>query len=130
MAFKITLSTVQPTQLYISTQKLEQLISSYPDDFLPIPLKKLNGRIIFTDGHTRALAAHLQGHTEIAAVWDEDELDWVAYQVCVDWCLAAGIHTIANLQDQIVAPDDYQKLWLDRCQKMQNELNIKNLRLT
>jgi len=121
MVFKIPLSRIQPSQLYISAEKLAQFTSSSPENFPPVPLKKLNGRIIFTDGHTRALAAHLQGHADIWAVWDEDELDWQAYQICVDWCLTAGIRTIADLQDHIITPEDYQKLWLDRCRNMQSE---------
>ncbi len=49
-------------------------------------------------------------------------MDWEAYRICVQWCRQEGIDTIADLQDRIVEPDDYQVLWLDRCRIMQEEL--------
>jgi len=54
-----------------------------PETLPPLPIKKLGQDVILTDGHTRALAAHLQGWQEIRVYWDEDDLDWEAYAICV-----------------------------------------------
>jgi hypothetical protein len=79
-------------------------------------------QIIFVDGHTRALAAFLLGLSEIPVYWEDEELDWEEYKICVEWCKEEGIHTISELRNRIVSPEDYQVLWLDRCERMQKSL--------
>jgi hypothetical protein len=124
--FEIQLSQLQPSQLYVSSAKLARVENSYTqgDDLVlpPVPIKKLDGHLIYTDGHTRAFAAFINGQETIRAVWDTDELDWEAYQICVQWCREEGVYTIADLQSRILAPTEYQILWLDRCRQMQFSL--------
>ena len=83
----------------------------------PLPVKKLASKIVLTDGHTRAFAAFLRGETSLWVYWDDDPLDWAAYEVCVDWCLAAGIHSVAGLQSRIISTEAYDELWLERCRR-------------
>ena len=49
---------IQPSQFYISEEKLEQIGRWFePGDlsgFEAVPVKELDGQVIFTDGHTRA----------------------------------------------------------------------------
>ena len=120
------LAEIQPSQLYISRAKLARVVELWcPPDLStvpPVPVRRLDGRVIYTDGHTRAFAAHRQGLTEIPIVWDEDDLDWEAYRVCVGWCLAEGIRTVMDLEGRVVEADDYEVLWLDRCRLMQASL--------
>ena len=130
--FQMQLDSIQPTQLYISSAKLDHVMKilkqSEKVDIEPIPVKKLEDQIIFVDGHTRALAALLLGLSEIPVYYwkDEDEkLDWDEYKVCVEWCKEEGIHTISDLKNRIVSHKDYQILWLDRCKKMQHDLEAK-----
>ena len=108
--FEIELAAIQPSQLFISVEKLNQVKRDYapvsPETLFPIPIKKLGDDIVFTDGHTRALAAHLYGFAKVRAFWDEDELDWEAYEICVCWCKEAGIRTIADLKGRIVSQKD------------------------
>jgi hypothetical protein len=118
--FLLLLDKIQPTQLYINSGKLSAVQQAIGPE--PVPVKKLNGRIIFTDGHTRAFAAHLAGRKEIEVFWDEDELDWEAYQICVDWCLEEGIRTIADLNGRVIGAEQYETQWLERCRRMQEGL--------
>jgi hypothetical protein len=67
----------------------------------------------------------LRGISEVRVYWEEDELDWDAYEVCVDWCKKEGINTIADLKERVIPSKEYQVLWLDRCEKMQRELEAK-----
>ncbi|MGC9395863.1 MAG: hypothetical protein ACP5J4_13540 [Anaerolineae bacterium] len=124
--FLYPLAQLQPSQLYISTKKLTRVLSWWQPPTLetlePVPIKRLNGRVIFTDGHTRSFAAYRSGFTEVPTVWDEDELDWEAYQICVEWCLDAGIRAIADLEGRVIAPEQYEVLWRGRCQVMQDAL--------
>ena len=91
----------------------------------PIPIKKLGSEIIYTDGHTRAFAAYLHGLSSIRVFWDEDELDWEAYEICVNWCKEAGIYTIADLKHRVVNVDEYELLWDKKCDIMHQELANK-----
>ena len=124
--FRLPLTDIQPSQLYICTAKLADVLASWDPPHLgtlpPIPIKALNGRIVATDGHTRAFAAYCCGFSEVPVVWDEDDLDWEAYQICVDWCLAEGIRTAMDLEGRLLAPEDYDVLWLGRCAEMQDGL--------
>jgi hypothetical protein len=116
---------LQPSQLFISSEKLARVLRGLDsrglDSLEPIPVKELDGRVILTDGHTRAFAAFLRG-LDVPVYWDEDELDWEAYRICVAWCQEEGIHTVIDLADRILGPEDYELLWHRRCQQMQREL--------
>jgi len=124
--FKAKLIDLQPSQLYICSEKLSRTLGFKApvsaDEFEPVPIKKLGSRIIFTDGHTRAFALYQSGITEIRAFWDIDELDWNAYQICVDWCIREDIYSIADLEGRVVSEQDYQNLWLKRCSAMHKNL--------
>lgn len=120
--FYLSIDKIQPSQLYISSLKLKNILKWFdPHDYTsyaPIPIKLLNNKIIFTDGHTRAYAAFLQGATQVKVYWDEDELDWDDYQIYVDWCKEADIHTIKDLQSRILKPEEYEVLWIQKCKEM------------
>lgn len=93
-----------------------------PESIEPIPLKKLGNDVIFVDGHTRAFAAYLKGISEVPVYWEDEDLDWDAYEICVEWCKKEGIHTIADLKDRIVSQEEYEILWLKRCKIMHKDL--------
>lgn len=119
--FQMGLERLQPSQLYISAEKL-RAVRTGTDQPEPIPIRQLGAHLIMTDGHTRAFAAWSSGLDEVPVVWDMDELDWDAYRICVQWCVQEGIHTIAGLQDRVIDAQAYQALWLDRCAAMHRDL--------
>jgi hypothetical protein len=127
--FMMRLDEIQPSQLYVSSEKLSRVMenpdSLRPESLEPVPVKKFGGRVVLTDGHTRALAAFLSGLAEIRAFWDEDELDWEAYEICVAWCQEEEIFTVADLEDRVVSPEDYAVLWLQRCREMHRDLEAR-----
>ncbi|MFC1878601.1 hypothetical protein ACFLZW_01685 [Chloroflexota bacterium] len=117
------LSEIQPSQLFISSEKLARVLQDFSQSRNePLPVKRLNDLVIYTDGHTRALAAYLFGLSEIDVCWDEDELDWQAYQICVDWCLGVGIQTVADLVGRVIPAHEYNIKWLARCDEMHTKL--------
>ena len=128
-SFYMNLKDITPSQLYISEVKLKAVNSWFSpveiDRYEPLPIKNLNGTILFTDGHTRALFSYLSGIEEIKVYWDEDELDWDAYNECVKWCKEEKLSWIGDLAERIITHEAYQKLWLDRCQQMQEHLKIE-----
>jgi hypothetical protein len=124
--FMMRLDKIQPSQLYISSEKLNEVMRAIdpeqPGEIEPIPIKKLGRRIIFVDGHTRAFAAFLRGFPKIPVYWEDEELDWDAYAICVQWCKKERIRTIADLKDRVVSQKDYEILWYQRCEEMQQDL--------
>ena len=127
--FMMKLSEIQPSQLYICSEKLSEVMKAFntvdPKMMEPIPVKKLGSDIIFVDGHTRAFAAFLCGFSEVPVYWEYEELDWDAYKICVEWCRREGIRTIADLKNRVVLQREYEKLWYKRCKRMQQDLKAK-----
>lgn len=120
------LSEIQPSQLYISEVKLKKVRSLLEDvdprSLDPIPVKRVGDTVFFTDGHTRAYALMERGVDSVHVFWDEDDLDWLQYLVCVSWCEDAGIREIAHLRDRVVDHSTYRRLWYKRCDAMQKEI--------
>ncbi len=120
---ELTLADIQPSQFYISEQKLSAVERWFtPSDlsnFGPIPIKLLDGVPVMTDGHTRAVAALRAGLAAVPLVWDEDELDWRMYRACVTACRSRGIGSPWDLLDRIVSAEAYAVRWDRWCDRMQ-----------
>lgn len=119
------LDEIQPSQLYISSKKLNVVLRSFPSELNsiePVPIKKLGDEIVYVDGHTRAYAAFTCGFSEIPVYWEYEEQDWKAYEICVAWCKAAKILTIKDLKNRVISHQNYARLWYERCAKMQRDL--------
>lgn len=127
-SFLMELSGIQPSQLYISSRKLKRVMEDFaskPGLMDPIPIKKLGDRVVYVDGHTRALAALLHRCPRVPVYWEEEALDWEAYEICVKWCQAEAICTIADLTNRVVPHPVYKKLWYERCANMQKALEAQ-----
>ncbi|MBO3753447.1 MAG: hypothetical protein FGF53_00980 [Candidatus Brockarchaeota archaeon] len=122
--FEMRLEDMQPSQLYISFEKLCEVMKRFnpsdPESIEPIPIKKLGDDVIFVDGHTRAFAAFLCGVYEIPVYWE-------AYEICVEWCRESGIRRISDLKNRVVPQKDYEILRYKRCEDMQQDLEKKRL---
>ena len=123
---KLKLKDLQPSQFYISAEKLKAVEEWFtPDDltgFEPIPVKLLDGRPVMTDGHTRAAAAIRAGLDAVPLVRDEDELDWDMYRACVKACQGQHILSPADLVERIIAEAEYEEKWNKWCDAMQAEI--------
>jgi hypothetical protein len=116
------IADLRPSQLYLNSEKVEAVRKSVGKgsvaQLLPIYVKQMGGDFMITDGHHRAFVAWLNGETAVPTIIDTDEdMDWHAYEVCKDeWCKEAGILTISDLDDRIIPTDDYERLWIGRCE--------------
>lgn len=123
---KLRLLDIQPSQFYLSEKKIHNIKSWFNkadlSNFEPIPIKELNGRIIFTDGHTRAWVAYTQGLETVPLVWDEDDLDWEAYQMCVDACAERRVYTVADFEGRILSELSYKEKWNGWCDRLHESL--------
>lgn len=120
---------IQPSQLYISKEKLAKIKEKFNSKDLStlgvIPIKKIGTDIFYTDGHTRAFAAYQAGFKEIPVIWEDEELDWELYKICIKWCKDAGIYTIADLRNRVIDQKEYEILWYKRCDDLHKKLTIK-----
>src|SRR4030042_6438208 len=110
-SFMMKLDEIQPSQLFINSEKLSLVMKTFdanPRSIEFIPVKKIGDQVVFVDGHTRAFASFLRGMSEVKVYWEEDELDWDEYEVCVDWCKKEGINTIADLKERVIPSKEYQ----------------------
>lgn len=55
-------------------------------------------------------------------MWEDEDLDWKLYEICVKWCKKAEIRTIADLKDRILDHESYKIKWIERCKKMAEKL--------
>jgi hypothetical protein len=124
--FQLRIDQIQLSQLYISSAKLAKVMRVFDEGnehiLEPIPIKEIDGMLVATDGHTRLLAWFLNDHEEVDCEWEDTEMDWDEYRVCIQWCREEGIQSVANLANRIISPEEYEVLWLDRCRTMQAEL--------
>ncbi len=122
----LEIDRIQPSQLYISAAKLKAVMREIEtngvENLRPVPIKRLDGELVATDGHTRLFALYLMGKIEVPIEWETEDLDWEAYRICVRWCKDEGIHTAADFVGRVVCDTEYQVVWLDRCRVMQESL--------
>ena len=97
---EVLLVDLQPSQFYLSQEKIDNIKTWFRADdlsnFEPLPVKILNGKMILTDGHTRAFVAYSAGLSKVPLVWENEELDWEAYQKCVDACEERGVRVVSD----------------------------------
>ncbi len=133
--FMLPIDRLTPSQLYISEKKLDGIRTWFDGNRLsdsigktePIPLKRMAGRLLMLDGHTRAVAAYLAGARELPCIWEPDEWDWAAYAADIDLCASEGILSVEALSRRIVPEEAYKVLWDDRCDALYGELPYKVL---
>ena len=111
---------IRPTRLYISGLKSEKVKQQYAplsvNNIDPIPIFNRNGVIYFSDGYTCAFFAYLNGVTQILVYWDQDDLAWGLYDICISWCEDAGTKTIVDFKDAVISHESYKILWIQRCE--------------
>ena len=115
------------SQLYLSEEKIRKVKTWFcPEDqekLEPLPVHDFgNGRYTLTDGHSRAYVALQYGISHIQVVYDRDEMVAGAigkrlYERNIDWCRRFGLYTVAHLSNRIVNQEEYQRLWIRRCDR-------------
>lgn len=120
--FFAPLADLQPSQLWVSAGKLRLVQEWFNRGDVgcmdPIPLKRLDGRLVMTDGHTRAVCALQNGYAAAPCCWETMELDWSAYRTDLRWCAEAGVRSAADLTRRIIPHKEYERLWRKRCMEM------------
>ncbi|MFX3619422.1 MAG: hypothetical protein ACE3JK_18125 [Sporolactobacillus sp.] len=124
--FFLDLYQIRPSQLYLDAAKIERLKQSFDPLNIrnnpPLPVRKIGGEVFFTDGHTRAYLYDQARISLIPVYWDENDLDEALYNSCLDWCRKEQIIFISDLSERILPHDQYQELWIKRCEEEEKRL--------
>lgn len=120
MAFAVPIGDPQPSQLYVDAERLREAVEWFAFDapaYDPVPVVRLDGDLVLSDGHTRAFLAYLAGAEELEVVRDpdRDELNLALYRECVAWCRAESVTGVADLAGRVVSPATFRAEWIDRC---------------
>lgn len=112
----IPIEGIQPSQLYISKEKLRN-VSSWLDseEKLIIPVVEIDMRYVSTDGHTRLVQAYMNGYKNVYIYIDKD-VNPETSRVFVDWCKKENITKVSDLVDRILNKEEYQIKWVGKCQ--------------
>ena len=127
MTRRLPLSAVHPTQLFLSSEKLEDAVEWFDfddPDYDALPVFEHDGEWHLSDGHTRAFLAHLAGADELRVSRDEglrEEHDFGVYRAAIGWCADAGVESVADLAGRVVEPDTFEEVWLARCQEFADD---------
>jgi hypothetical protein len=81
-------------------------------------MTRIDGELALIDGHSRALAALMQGETEIEARYAPLEAIEGATALYVHIHRAGparGVRGVADLSDRVVAAEEHQRLWVGYC---------------
>lgn len=114
--FFLPWSQLQPSQLYISREKLQSVASWLNVTLakqITLPVILIQGQYVLSDGHTRAYACWKLGMDGVFVSLDLDELDRNIYETCVHWCKEANITEISNLT--MLTQEQYEICWIKRC---------------
>jgi len=120
--FFMDILAIQPSQLYLNEKKVSSIIENFDENYIdsmePVPIKKMDEKVFFTDGHTRTFVLWQKGYKKLKVQWEDEDLDWELYRICVKWCEDENIYTIADLKTKIIENDRYQIDWIQRCQNL------------
>lgn len=119
--FELRLLDLRPSQLYVSSCKLRSVDYAFccggASMLEPLPVVKIDGQWVLTEGHTRSLALYLKGYQTVKVFQDPDKIDLEMYQTCLSWCQNEGILSVADLAPRLVDHKTFEALWIQRCQK-------------
>lgn len=120
------------SQIYLNEDKIKAIEKWFNpgnmDIFEPLTVHDYgNGKYTLTDGHSRAYVAYINGLTYIPIVYDNDEIvageiGQKLYRANIEWCNRFSIHNISHLKHRIISNEDYQRLWIERCDRSYNLL--------
>lgn len=120
MKTSIKIDKISPSQLFLSSERLKAVDKN---DIEPIPVKRIGNKLFFTDGHHRAFTLFKRGEKEIEVYMDEDDMDWLEYLICVDWCEKEDIEKISDLEGRVIDEDKFREKWIGKCQEMHEKVD-------
>ena len=121
------------SQIYLNADKIRAIEKWFnPNDmsnFNPVEVHNFgNGKYTITDGHSRAYIAYKNGILNVPIIYDNDdlvvgEMGQKLYCADIEWCNRFQINYISDLKNRILTNEEYQRLWVRRCDRSYNLLS-------
>lgn len=129
--FYISIDELGVSQLYLNQEKIDNVLAWFNpliiDEYEPLPVHDFSkkGKYVLKDGHTRAYVLYKSGVSQIPVVIDNDEIvacDFgiKSYKEYIEWCNRLCINTVKDLENRIVTNQEYEFLWIERCDRLYN----------
>ena len=122
------------SQIYLNENKIKAIEKWFNLNdmsiFKPLTVHDYeNGKYTLTDGHSRAYVAYMNGLTFVPIVYDNDDmvagkLGKILYCADIEWCGRFHIENISHLESRIITNEEYQRLWIRRCDRSYNLLML------
>ncbi len=111
---QIPLSELTPSQFMVKKRLIEELRNTFEEESMdPVPVKKIDGEYIITDGHHRACVMDLLGFEKIPTIHEDEELNWEAYRINVKDCKERNVNTLKDLKKVQVNENIFKQEWVE-----------------
>ena len=124
MPHPIPIRDLRPGNWYINEAKLNRVREAWRQSkqrqLPPVLVTHIDGELSLIDGHTRTYAAFENGASHINAdVQDLADIEGsrALYEHIHRESPRLGIHSIADLRDRIVTPEEHRRLWIGYCER-------------
>ena len=115
---EVKIKDLNPTQLYLSDKKLQDIQMLYQSiekpSINPISVLAFGDRLLITDGHHRAYQALLLDQDTISAECDKDDGEEL-YHLYAQVCEERKIYSILDLKNRILPQEEYDAKWYNWC---------------
>ena len=129
--FYINIDELGLSQIFLNQDKVENILAWFEplkiNEYEPLPVHNFleSGKFVLTDGHTRAYVLYRSGVKKIPVMIDNDEivtckLGKKLYKEYIEWCNRFCINTVKDLERRIISNNDYELLWIKRCDRLYN----------
>lgn len=119
---RLPLSQLQPTAACLNQARMDLAQDWFdPEDprcMDPLLVYKYQGQWLLIDGHIRAALAHTAGWNRVPVRPLRGQVNHAALKQSLTWCRQEGVLNIGDLVWQLCSPEDYQRLWRKRCQRI------------
>lgn len=134
--FELPILEIGVSEMYLNQRKLDAVKDMTQQEgfteFGPLPVHDFgDGKYVLTDGHHRAFVAWQMGRPTLKVYADSDpntvsKLPQRMYKMCIEWCRAAGVENVSQLQNRIMQPPIFEFFWLERCRRGYNLITTRN----
>ncbi|MCK5131409.1 MAG: ParB N-terminal domain-containing protein [Candidatus Sabulitectum sp.] len=118
----VPLAELRPNNWYVNRAKLDSILDAWVNNeqknLPPVLITRIDGELSIIDGHSRALAALLNGVEKIAAQFEELPVIEGSTDLYIHIHREGpdrGVERISDLVSRVIEPDEYERLWIGYC---------------
>ncbi len=111
--FVIRIDQLQPSQPFLSRDRLNNILSNTSFLLRPVAVIELNGRFCLLEGHERCYALASVGIEEVEAYIDTSlcKSNW---RKCVEYTMSQGVACVDDFDNRIVDAAIFKQIWVQK----------------